>query len=61
MWCVLHAEAIAAIRRIQAFLMLPESEQQVPAAEPQAVIVSMWMHLQHKRQLLHGSPAAHNL
>jgi hypothetical protein len=34
------AEALAALRRIQAFLMLPESEQQVPASEPQAIIVS---------------------
>jgi trans-2-enoyl-CoA reductase len=37
---MLHAEAIAAMRRIQAFLLLPESEQQPQAAEPQAVIVS---------------------
>jgi len=49
------------MRRIQAFLMLPESEQQVPAAEPQAVIVSMWMHLQHTRQLRYGCPAARHL
>jgi hypothetical protein len=39
-YCLLHAEAIAATRRIQAFLLLPESEQQVPAFEPQAIIVS---------------------
>jgi hypothetical protein len=34
------AEAIAAMKRIQAFLMLPETEEQQQASEPQAVIVS---------------------
>lgn len=38
---MLSAEALAAMRRIQAFLLLPESEQQTPAATPQAVIVSL--------------------
>jgi hypothetical protein len=34
------AEAMAAVHRIQAFLLLGEGTEQTPAAEPQAVIVS---------------------
>lgn len=33
------AEAIAAMTRIQKFLLLPETEEQDKAAEPQAVMV----------------------
>jgi hypothetical protein len=39
---LLSAEGLAAMRRIQAFLLLPESEQQTPAATPQAIIVSLF-------------------
>jgi hypothetical protein len=38
--CTFLAEAIAAMKRIQAFLLLPETEEQLQASEPQAVIVS---------------------
>jgi ABC-type transport system involved in cytochrome bd biosynthesis fused ATPase/permease subunit len=40
---------MAAMRRIQTFLMLPESEAQVPATEPQAVIEDAKLH--------YGNPA----
>jgi hypothetical protein len=33
------AEAVAAMKRIQQFLLLPETEEQPQAAEPQAVMV----------------------
>jgi hypothetical protein len=37
-------EAIAANRRIQAFLLLPEAEESVPEPEPRAIIVSTACH-----------------